>query len=335
MADNWKTVLQRYAEMDPEQIPKAILFYATEHNLVIFDRYNKSIFHLLIIPRTRPPHYTAARLKNLRTLFQGDKQRAKELIDHMKEDSEELIKKIEEWMLKSYKFKWDVWVGFHAVQSLDHVHLHVISADMQSEHLKNKKHYNSFHPKLGFFIHLDDILDWFEAVPSVWRKNIELNPAFFEPLLKKDLECYHCYEEFRNMPQLTKHLKEHWEKLKAAGIAKMQRKKMIEDAMQAAKEKEEEKKKKEEERGAAEDDAGVEDGGERDADEAQTSEVTGKGGQKGAPKKTAESELGTQGQGGKDGTPSKRPSAEPAPEDSEPPAQKRTRLQDPDPSWQF
>ena len=41
---------------------------------------------------------------------------------------------------------------------------------MQSEHLKNKKHYNSFHPKLGFFIHLDDILDWFEAVPSVWRK---------------------------------------------------------------------------------------------------------------------------------------------------------------------
>ncbi|KAL1735303.1 hypothetical protein EV714DRAFT_200995 [Schizophyllum commune] len=334
MADNWKTVLRRYAEMDPEQIPLAIRFRIYEHNLVIFDLYNKSYIHFLILPYVRPPHYTAARLTNLRTLLHGDKERARELLYHMKEDSERLIKEeIEPEMLRRQGFKWDVWVGFHAVQSLDHVHLHVISADMHSEHLKNKKHYNSFHPKLGFFIHLDDILDWFEAVPSVWRKNIELNPAFFEPLLKKDLECYYCYEEFRNMPQLKKHLKEHWEKLKAAGIAQAQRKKKFEEMMQASKKKkEEEQKKKEQGKGAADGDTGVEDGGEQ---ETGTPGGSGEDGGTDTPKKTAESELGAQGQGGKDGTPSKRPSAEPAPEDSEPPAQKRTRLQDPDPSWQF
>ena len=28
--------------------------------------------------------------------------------------------------------------------------------------VKTKKHMNSFHPKLGFFIHLDDVISWLE-----------------------------------------------------------------------------------------------------------------------------------------------------------------------------
>jgi hypothetical protein len=61
------------------------------------------------------------------------------------------------------------------------VHLHVISSDLISPKLKNKKyarflrfedfsltassgrHYNSFHPKLGFFLHLEDVLEQVEA----------------------------------------------------------------------------------------------------------------------------------------------------------------------------
>lgn len=40
-----------------------------------------------------------------------------------------------------------------------HVHLHVISGDLVSPSLKTKKHYNSFNPKLGFFIPLDEADD--------------------------------------------------------------------------------------------------------------------------------------------------------------------------------
>jgi len=29
--------------------------------------------------------------------------------------------------------------------------------------MKTKKHYNSFHPKHGFFLHVDQVLSWFEA----------------------------------------------------------------------------------------------------------------------------------------------------------------------------
>jgi aprataxin len=32
--------------------------------------------------------------------------------------------------------------------------------------MKIKKHYNSFHPKLGFFIDVDEVLSWFDGEPS-------------------------------------------------------------------------------------------------------------------------------------------------------------------------
>lgn len=50
-----------------------------------------------------------------------------------------------------------------------HLHLHIISSDLCGDGLKKPRHYNSFHPKLGYFLHLDDVLEWFEAVDSVYR----------------------------------------------------------------------------------------------------------------------------------------------------------------------
>lgn len=46
------------------------------------------------------------------------------------------------------------------------MHLHVISADLTAPAMKKKKHYNSFHPKLGFFLHLEDIMSLFDAESS-------------------------------------------------------------------------------------------------------------------------------------------------------------------------
>ena len=34
--------------------------------------------------------------------------------------------------------------------------------------MKSKKHVNSFHPKLGFLLHLDNVLEWFDAEPSFY-----------------------------------------------------------------------------------------------------------------------------------------------------------------------
>ena len=51
-----------------------------------------------------------------------------------------------------------------------HLHLHVISADLCSDSMKNKKHYNSFHPTKGYFLHIDDVLSWFDEDAATFKE---------------------------------------------------------------------------------------------------------------------------------------------------------------------
>jgi hypothetical protein len=40
--------------------------------------------------------------------------------------------------------------------------------------MKVKKHYNSFNPKLGFFLDIDEVLSWFEAEPGYFADVCDL-----------------------------------------------------------------------------------------------------------------------------------------------------------------
>ena len=70
--------------------------------------------------------------------------------------------------------------------SYRHLHLHIIASDIFSDRLKNKKHYNSFHPKRGFFLHLDDVLSWFDATPSYY-KTVRIQVSHFFLLVTSDI----------------------------------------------------------------------------------------------------------------------------------------------------
>jgi len=56
-------------------------------------------------------------------------------------------------------------VGFHAVPSMQQVHLHVISRDLDSPALTNKKHWNSFASK--FFLPAEDVIKLLERDGSI------------------------------------------------------------------------------------------------------------------------------------------------------------------------
>ncbi|KAJ7632564.1 HIT-like domain-containing protein [Roridomyces roridus] len=204
------SVLRTYAQTSPSKLPPSVLFSSTSTSMTVFDAFPKAIFHFLILPRIQPP-FTTSELSNLRTLLKGDKERAKEVITALNEDAKTLHKEIEEEMMARYGFKWGICTGFHAVPSMNHVHLHVISDDFCSDRLKNKKHYNSFHPKLGFFISLDEVLSWFEATPSYYSSMIKLDEKQYEPILKEDLVCWRCHKSMKNIPTLKAHLQEEWE----------------------------------------------------------------------------------------------------------------------------
>lgn len=144
---------------------------------------------------------------------------------NLNEEANNVKKMIEEEMMKMYKFKWDIWIGFHPISSMEHLHLHVLSADLYSPKMKLKKHYNSFHPSLGFFLHLKDVLSWFDAVPSYYQRMIKLDANDYESLLKDGgLCCWRCDRALVSMPKLKVHLRDEFDKLTMREKAKSERK---------------------------------------------------------------------------------------------------------------
>lgn len=127
---------------------------------------------------------------------------------------------------------------------VSHVHMHIISSDLCSPSLKNKKHYNSFHPKLGFFLHLNDVLEWFDGVDSHHQMVIkpiarytpskltalidsqmsQLPTSQYEPLLKESLQCWRCHASQKNIPALKDHLEGEWKREKEKALLHQKRK---------------------------------------------------------------------------------------------------------------
>ena len=91
--------------------------------------------------------------------------------------------------------------GFHAIPSMNHLHLHVISDDMESDNVKNKKHYLSF--KSEYFVPGKVML----RILKSEKRKFAVNKAYYEGLVKKDLICHKCKDRIKTIPALKKHLK--------------------------------------------------------------------------------------------------------------------------------
>ncbi|KJA20211.1 hypothetical protein HYPSUDRAFT_142540 [Hypholoma sublateritium FD-334 SS-4] len=217
-------ILQSYAKRSPESFPASILFGHSAKNITIFDGFPKSKFHFLVLPRASETDLSLSDLGSLHALLKADKSKAKEVVAALADDARGVRGDIEREMVKHYGFKWDVWTGFHAAPSMVHLHLHVLSADLCSDKLKHKKHYNSFHPKLGFFLHLDDVLSWFDAEPTYYEHMVSMKKLHLLIVLKEGLTCFHCYKEMKNIPILKDHLQEEWDKLATKASRKRKRK---------------------------------------------------------------------------------------------------------------
>ena len=113
------TILRSYAQKsNPASLPSSVLLSLTSKSLTIFDVYPKSIFHFLILPRVTPM-LTVFHLASLRTLLKTDKAKAKEVLNGLNEDAQTVKGMIQDEMMKRYGFQWGIWVGFHAVPSME------------------------------------------------------------------------------------------------------------------------------------------------------------------------------------------------------------------------
>uniref|UniRef100_A0A6B2LIM6 3'-phosphate/5'-hydroxy nucleic acid ligase n=1 Tax=Arcella intermedia TaxID=1963864 RepID=A0A6B2LIM6_9EUKA len=106
------------------------VYYQDEHTVTIYDQYPKSIVHLLVLPQ-----------KNILNLDSLGPQDVPILLE-MKKTKDLIIQHLSGPQEPKSKLNLEYKSGFHAIPSMNHLHLHIISNDFLL--VKNAKHYQSF-----------------------------------------------------------------------------------------------------------------------------------------------------------------------------------------------
>ena len=238
MAPTWNKALVRIASAkDPSALPsdENVLFH-DDRTITIYDKFAKSQYHFLVLPRipfkasasgskakkqTGTPTLSVANGKlnfgptssnnvppshmhSISTLLASPY--AAEVLDAVRKTSDRVMEHIREDMLKHHGGTWDVERAFHAVPSMEHLHLHVVSMDLVSDRLKHKKHYLSFHPTVDFALRLDAA----DKLVKEGKKALPKSEHAYEQLLKGPLTSHHTGEGFKYMPDLKAHLDSYW-----------------------------------------------------------------------------------------------------------------------------
>lgn len=103
----------------PETLGTSTLLLANERCIAIFDRFPKSKYHMLVLPRI--PYYTAQGLTE-RDLDSPSSilrhPKAGDVISALAETAAEVEEMIVDEMVKTEGFAWAVHAGFHAVPSM-------------------------------------------------------------------------------------------------------------------------------------------------------------------------------------------------------------------------
>ena len=161
----------------------------------IKDKFAKSKQHYLLIPMDETENQ-----KRFSQLLDLKKVHLK-LLEHMNSVARDLIKnKFEINTIESYM------IGFHSIQSMYPLHMHIITNDFVSECLKTKKHWNSFNSK--YFINLDEIIEHLKENETL--DDLLMSKELIEKALKSDLKCNQCTKVLSNMPKLKEHLEWHY-----------------------------------------------------------------------------------------------------------------------------
>ncbi|XP_028028119.1 aprataxin-like protein [Bombyx mandarina] len=160
--------------------PKSII-KNTEKVVVIKDKYPKAKVHYLVLPH-----------EEINSIYKLNKSHISLL-----EEFGNIFKELKE------ENESELRAGFHAIPSMQRMHMHVISTDMISTSLKTKIHWNSFCTK--FFIPYDELLQELKDIGNIRKIPSELHTS----LMKTPLQCNQCSFKPKNMPELKDHLLKH------------------------------------------------------------------------------------------------------------------------------
>lgn len=201
---SWKFALEPYIKNPGGFESDEVIFY-DDKVVIIRDKFAKSVCHLLVLIRdpqlTRQHPTTALNLKVQNDLDQyidrAQDYAYKDFTSRYKPLKLDPFFGSDDEFNDKYSFIDSfIQVGVHSVPSMANLHIHVMTKDLNSDRLKNKKHYNSF--TTDFFVNWDKLP--LDQVPDP--------KATEEQYLKNhDLICQYCGQNFSNkFAKLRQHL---------------------------------------------------------------------------------------------------------------------------------
>ncbi|TVY55670.1 Aprataxin-like protein, partial [Lachnellula suecica] len=194
---------------NPSKYDSSRVIYHDASFVAIHDLYPKSSVHTLLLPRSAKLNLlhpldafndaaflaeVRAEAAKLKYIVAKDLQRRYGRFSKQDEKREAVLNGEVDADELPVGRDWEkeVLVGVHAGPSMNHLHVHVLSADRYSECVKHRKHYNSF--ATDFFVGLEE----FPVTEEEMRRR--------RSVLKQDVKCWRCGQNFGNK---FKKLKEH------------------------------------------------------------------------------------------------------------------------------
>lgn len=172
------------AMSDPDQI-----FEEDELTVTLYDAFPKARFHYLIVPKDDIHSVKELSRDNL------------ELLKHIHTIAESLIERVRR-REPNTPFRF----GYHAVPSLNRLHLHIISQEFDSPKLKTPHHWNTFNTE--YFMDSSKVIEDIET-----NGKIEFDDETYEALVDdRTMKCNFkdCPKGFEDISQLKRHLQQHY-----------------------------------------------------------------------------------------------------------------------------
>ncbi|GAO15786.1 hypothetical protein UVI_02021480 [Ustilaginoidea virens] len=200
------------------------VIYRNDDFVAIHDKYPKATVHALLLPRSaahnllhpfeafRDAAFLAAvqaETARLRALVAAELQRRLGRYSRSERQRQAVLDGVEEEpppaqglpllplpLPPGRDWAAEVICGVHAVPSMSHLHVHVLSRDMRSGCVRHRKHYNSF--TTPFFV---DLMDF-----PLREGDARLDPRG-GGYLRSELRCWRCGKGFGNaFARLKEHL---------------------------------------------------------------------------------------------------------------------------------
>jgi aprataxin len=167
----------------------ALHFWNDDVVTVAYDAYPKASVHLLAMPRRLP---TAAKVSAL------TREEHAVLVERLARVAADIVAHLKRTTHPGVMFQ----CGFHAVPSLQPLHLHVMSTDVErSANLKTKRHYLTFTTK--FFVPISLVRTMLDDAGDTTA----LQCAALDELANKGpLRCLWCGAVLPNMSALKQHI---------------------------------------------------------------------------------------------------------------------------------